>query len=126
MGNQEQHGSRRHLAVALRHRELVQCLDDVELAIAQQRPLRLAYFVSRLKTCAGDFFAAEGAVLQGFSATVQHGPQARHAAFYADLRNLQQRALRQELSVESVQALRCLVPGCPGLTGQAVRSHCDH
>lgn len=126
MASQEQQCSRRHLAVVHRHRELVQCLDEVELAVAQQRLLRLAYFVSRLKTCAGDFFAAEDAALQGSSPTLQHSPRARHAAFCADLRRLQQRALRQELSVESVQALRYLVPGCPGVTGQGARSHCGH
>ncbi len=112
----------RELVVIERIREdLLQCLESLELAASQKRPLRLAYFISRLKAGAKDYFQAEQAALNYLGKTEAAADRRKQEAFQAYLATLQESAMQQELSVKFVSELRhwgimnfrIALPECP-------------
>ena len=86
--------------------DLAQCLADVEQAAAQKRPLRLAYFIARLKSSARSYFLAEESLLVGAEEARWMEHQQNHATFQAYLLRLQEGAIHQNLSIEFVSELR--------------------
>lgn len=86
--------------------DLKQCLADVEQAAVQKRPLRLAYFIARLKSSARNYFLAEELLLEGAGEARRTEHQQNHATFHAYLLRLQEGAILQNLSIEFVSELR--------------------
>jgi hypothetical protein len=86
--------------------DLLQCLDDVEQAALQKRPLRLAYFIARLKSSARNYFLAEESLLGSAGEQRRTELQQNHATFHAYLLMLQEGAIHQNLSIEFVSELR--------------------
>jgi len=94
------------LAIEQIRADLLQCLNEVEQAAAQKRPLRLAYFIARLKSRARNYFLAQEALLGSAGEPRQAEHQQNHSTFHAYLQKLQEGAIHQNLSIEFVSELR--------------------
>lgn len=106
MKDSAQQRAKRHQAIDRIRGELMQCLDDLEQAVSQKRPLRLAYFICRLKTCAGNYFSAQETAPDACADPRQAEHKQNHATFRTYLLMLQEGAIQQNLAIEFVQELR--------------------
>jgi len=94
-----------HQTIDEQHRELIQCLKELELATLEQRTLLAVYCITRLKHNVRNHFATEEAVLResGFPDLQEHIRQ--HQEFSASLLEFQVKSIQQDVSIEMVEFL---------------------
>ena len=94
-----------HNTIDEQHRELIQCLNELEMATREQRTLLAVYCITRLKHNVRNHFAFEEAVMRecGFPELQEHIRQ--HQEFSASLLDFQVKSIQQDVSIEMVEFL---------------------
>lgn len=88
------------------HKEIFQWLAELESAAVEERTLFGVYALTRFKQYVREHFSVEEALMKsaGYPGLVEHLEE--HAAFRAKLRELQRKAIGQDVSVEAVDFLK--------------------
>jgi len=94
-----------HATIDAQHRELVDCLNQLALATAEQRTLLAVYCITRFKHFVRDNFKTEEAVMRecGFSKLKEHIKE--HETFRARLLDLQINSVHLDVTTETVEFL---------------------
>lgn len=94
-----------HDTIDAQHRELFQCLADLERAAAEDSTMFAAYTLTRLKHYVRDHFTAEEALLKacGYPRYEEH--VAEHARFRQRLAEFQVHSVRTDITGEMVAFL---------------------
>lgn len=116
MKNHEQHWTRPAELESL-EQDLTQCLHDVANAVSQQRPLRLAFFISQLNAFARDYFAAEDSSMRAWNSAGLTARLAERDGLRSQFVALQQHAIHGTLDGNLVDEFRC------GLTEYLLHTH---
>lgn len=92
-----------HELIDHQHRNMLQCLGDLEKAVLERRPLRLAYAISQFRMHALEHLETEEAVMRasGYPRLAEH--LAEHDAFRGMLGALQRKSVHQALSCDMVE-----------------------
>lgn len=94
-----------HAVIDAQHRELIECIGELEMATVEHRTLLAVYCITRLKHFFRDHFRAEEAVMRecGFPKLQEHIKE--HEAFRAKLLNLQINSVHLDVTSEIVEFL---------------------
>ncbi len=89
-----------HATIDGQHRELFQCLADLEQAAAENSTMFAAYTLTRLKHYVRDHFADEEAVLRATDYPGLEAHIAEHQRFRAQLSELQVQSVNTDITPE--------------------------
>lgn len=94
-----------HAVIDSQHRDMLQSLDDLERAVHDKRPLRLAFALSQFKSHALEHLVTEENIMRasGYPRMAEH--LGEHDVFRSMLNALQYSSVRQELSCGMVEDL---------------------
>jgi hemerythrin len=94
-----------HATIDAQHRELIECISELELATAEHRTLLAVYCITRLKHFVRDHFKAEEAVMRecGFPKLKEHIKE--HEEFRAKLLDLQINSVQLDVTSDTVEFL---------------------
>lgn len=85
------------------HRRMMQCLDDLEVAVLQKRPLRLAYAVSQFREAVLEHLVTEEGMMRNSDYPGLEEHLAEHDLFRARMNILLQRSVQQDLPYNMVE-----------------------
>lgn len=88
------------------HRELLDCLNELETATVEQRTLLAVYSITRLKHYVRDHFATEEAVMVACNFPKLKEHILEHENFRSKMLELQSKSIVLDVSTEMVEFLR--------------------